>query len=274
MLGHKPFYHNSLRKAVICFGRLFDQITILRVLPGEVEERRLKVPVAYGPKERFLVRTLTDPTLNRKVKMTYPRMSFEITSLTPNSENRLANTRKNRRYTGDGGISVYNPVPYVIEFELNILTKSQEDGTRILEQLLPFFNPEFTITVNVVPDVDLKDDIPVVLNSTNKNDEYTSDFMGSRSLIWTLSFTMKMNFYGPEYEEKLIKKAVTDLGIPKGEITAESIAKTARIERVTVEPDPIDALPEDDYGFTVVIEEFDDGKKFNPETGEDEPVDD
>jgi len=271
MLGHSPFYHGTIRKAVVCFGRLFDNISILRTDSNGVEQKRIKIPLSYGPKERYLVRQESDPTLNKPVAITLPRISFQITQFNYAGDRKLASKIRNKSLGGTNDVqkTQYNSVPYDVDFELNIMTRNAEDGSRILEQILPFFTPEFTVTVHMIPELGLNDDVPVILKSVNLNDEYASDFMSQRAFIWTLQFTMKIALYGPIVDEKVITKASVDTGIPKGDITAESMAKTPRISRDTVTPDPVDALPTDDYGFDEVTETFDDGKKYDPETGTD-----
>jgi hypothetical protein len=115
----------------------------------------------------------------------------------------------------------YNPVPYDIEFSLYIMVKNQEDGTRIVEQILPFFTPDFTATLNVNPQMGVKYDVPLVLNSIMQQDTYEGAFVERRAIIWTLNFTMKAWMFGPVRSGSIIKSAEPNIIAPPGNITIE-----------------------------------------------------
>jgi hypothetical protein len=154
------------------------------------------------------------------------------------------------------------------------MVKNADDGFQIVEQILPHFVPEYTVNIIAIPELDLRDDVPIVLKDISKEDTFTGEFTERRVLIWTLNFTAYMNFYGPIIHQGVIKKAQVDILIPPGQgpVTKQEVHDTPRSARITTLPDPIDALPEDDYGFTTDVEEFNDGKKYDPTTDTDVEV--
>ena len=207
MLGNSHFYHQLTRKAVILFGRLFDDITIIRKNDQTAAEtNRFLVPIVYAPKEKMVTRIFSDPDLQKQLGALLPRMSYEITGITydptrkQNSVLRSAKSNTTTHVT-----SSYTGVPYDINFSLNIYTRNIDDGTQIVEQILPFFNIDFTVTTNMIPDLGALKDIPIVLNSVTNNIEYEGDFESVRYVYWTLNFTMKMHYYGPISYPKIIR---------------------------------------------------------------------
>jgi hypothetical protein len=198
MFGHK-YYHGALRKYIIMFGNMFNDIKVDRFdNSGEVQQT-LAVPISYGPRQRFIARLDADPNLDREVSITLPRLGFEFTSMNYaperklNSMNRITSEVKvNGKYP-----NVYQPVPYDLNFSLYVMVKNAEDGTQILEQILPFFTPDFSVTMNVLPDLDIKLDIPTVLQTVNSEDTYEGDFETRRVLTWQLDFVVKGYVFGP-----------------------------------------------------------------------------
>jgi hypothetical protein len=190
MLG-STFYHQTIRKYVAVFGTLFNDINIERKnSSGDVVER-LKVPLAYGPKQKWLL-AIQDTTADRKVVATRtPRMGFSMTGISYDTARKLntigRNVKANTSSTTTSMVTMYNPVPYNFDFSLFILVKNAEDGTQILEQILPYFTPEFTVTVNTIPDMNIKADVPILLNSSDVADEYEGDLSARRTITWTLS---------------------------------------------------------------------------------------
>jgi hypothetical protein len=207
------FYHESTRRYVAVFGTLFNDIEITRKDTSGNSLQRMKVPINYAPKEKILVRLDQDPNLNNKSAITLPRMSFEITGMAYSAERKLTSLTKQIKGSplADGGVkTMYTPAPYDIEFQLNIMTKYNEDGMKIIEQILPFFKPDCTVSVQMVDDMGYVD-IPVVLNSVSQEDTYDGDFQTRRALIWTLNFTMKAYFFSPMQTKKQIKFIDVDL---------------------------------------------------------------
>jgi hypothetical protein len=220
MLG-STFYHQTIRKYVAVFGTLFNDINIERKnSSGDVVER-LKVPLAYGPKQKWLL-AIQDTTADRKVVATRtPRMGFAMTGISYDSARKLntigRNVAANTSSTTSNMTTMYNPVPYNFDFQLFILVKNAEDGTQILEQVLPYFTPEFTVTVNTIPDMNIKADVPITLNSADVADEYEGDLTARRTITWTLSFTLKGFIYPNVTSGEIIKSIEVNFRIPGGD---------------------------------------------------------
>lgn len=213
MFGH-TFYHGTIRKYVTLFGTLFNDVYINRPDPDHNQTKTVKVPIAYGPKEKTLARLTADPQLNRMPAIVLPRMSFEIKSMRYAPERKLNTIHKRVNTVSDNPDMLryqYNPVPYDIDFELSVMVKNADDGTRIIEQILPFFTPEWTTTVELIPDMNIVMDIPVVLTGITPTDQYEGSFEERRVLTWDLSFTLKGYIFGPVRKSGVIKFANTNL---------------------------------------------------------------
>ena len=255
-------YHEIFRKTVVAFGTLFNNIEIQRT--NEV----FKVPLAYGPKQKFLARLdqTPDPT-NKRVQMTLPRISFEINGINYDSSRKVSPTQKIKiAKDSDENKNVFMPVPYNLNFQLAIISKTQEDGLEILEQILPYFQPHYNLPVKLLPEADGTKDVPVVLNSVDYEDDYENNFQTRRAIIYTLQFTVKTYLYGPVTDSKIIKKVITDM------YTRIDTTSAPREVRYTIQPDPITADADDDFGFGIVDEDFSDNKKRNPTSGADEAI--
>ena len=211
------FYNRTIRKIVVAFGTLFNEINLIRYnKAGNVEYERIKVPLVYASKEKFLTRTTSDPTLTKSIATTLPRMSFEMTGLEYDSSRKQTSLTKNFAYntTTDSYNSQYAPIPYNFDFTLSIYVRNQEDGTQILEQILPFFTPDFTVTVDLIPSMDQKYDMPIMLNSVSPEIDYEGDLLSTRMIIWTLDFTVKGYIFPPvNTSGKIIKQANTNIYI-------------------------------------------------------------
>ena len=205
------FYHQISRKMVVAFGSLFNTIEVRRIDSSDAVTEVIKIPLSYGPKDKMLTRISSDPNLNPKVALTVPRMGFELLSMTYDSVRKLNTLNRNVKKGTTGLKKQFNPVPYNWEFSLYIFVKNAEDGTQVLEQILPFFTPEFTVTMNLVSSMEEVRDIPLVLNSVTSEDTYEGDFATRRSIIWTLSFTMK-GFLYPDISDnaKVIETVAVD----------------------------------------------------------------
>lgn len=213
MLGHANFYHHLTRKAVILFGRMFDDISIVRKNDQTGKEvNRFLVPIVYAPKEKMVTRVLSDPDLLRQLQAILPRMSFEITGISYDAtrkQNSLLKTNKTSSSTSAS--TAYMGVPYDITFSLNVYARNIDDGAQIVEQILPFFNPDFTVSAKMVPDLGFYKDIPIILNSVTNNIEYEGNYDSVRFVFWTLNFTMKMNYYGPISQTKIIRTVYANI---------------------------------------------------------------
>ena len=205
------FYHQTSRKMVVAFGTLFNTIEVRRTNSSDEVTEVVKIPLSYGPKDKMLARITSDPNLSSSVALTVPRMGFELTSMTYDGTRKLNTMGRNvkRGTTSQTLKKQYNPVPYNWEFSLYIFVKNAEDGTQILEQILPFFTPDFTVTMTIISGMSVKHDIPLILNSVTSEDTYEGDFATRRSIIWTLSFTMKGYLYPNIVDNSAVIKDVT-----------------------------------------------------------------
>ena len=245
MLG-TYYYHQIIRKTIIAFGTVFNEIHIQHQNSNDSVISDMRVPLAYGPVQKFLARIEQQPELNKPIAMTLPRMSFEMTSIQYDSTRKVGVTQTFKASDGTNLKKVFMPVPYNIGFELNILTKLNDDSLQIVEQILPYFQPSFNLTVD--------------LDSVSFKDDYEGDFSTRRSLIYTLQFTAKTYLFGPiaDTTDGLIRKVQVDVYSSTDTTTAK------REMRYTVTPDPIDAGPDDDFGFNENWEFFNDSKTYSP----------
>lgn len=227
----RTWSHDTLRKYIIVFGTLFNDIYINRTNSSGEIVQTLKVPLTYGPKEKVLARLEQNPTMSNQVGIVLPRISFELTSMEYDPTRKLNTLNKLTKQSSTAGTDdevkyQYQPVPYDMQFEMNILVKNSEDGTRIVEQIIPYFTPDFTVSVNLMPEVDAARDVPVILNSITHQDNYEGSFEERRSMIWTLTFTLKGWLYGPTKKSKLIKLAETTFRLPEDVATGNTINTT------------------------------------------------
>lgn len=208
------FNHNQLRRALLAFGSFFTNIELRRTDGSGNEVQRLIVPLEYGPKERWLVRLKQDPDFVRSVGLVVPRMSYEITNISYDPARKMNSLHEMRFPTPAQQrlARLYVGVPYTLGIDLSILVKTQADGLQILEQILPYFTPDITFRLKpLAPQLPLEDQIPLTLVGTSETDNYEGDFEHRRAIIWTLSFTMKLNFYGPKKEQNRIDEVVVDI---------------------------------------------------------------
>lgn len=207
----QTFYHGHLRKFVVLFGTLFNDIYINRVSANGSQISSMKVPISYSPKEKMIVRAEQDPNLDKPFAIVLPRMGFEMTSMSYSPLRKLSTIKKGyikEDVSNNERLKyIYNPVPYDLNFSLYVAVKNTEDGTRILEQILPYFTPDWTTTVNLVPELDVKLDIPTVLLNVTSEDIYDGNYTERRSLVWTLDFSMKGYVFGPVKKSEVITLA-------------------------------------------------------------------
>ena len=205
------FYNQTTRKYVAIFGTIFNQLTVKRSDSSGSVQSEMIVPLSYAPFQKVLNRVLQDPDLlnSRTQAITLPRMSFEVTNLVYDGSRKVASTRKVRKEDlpeANGGARnyVYSPVPYNLDFSLYIMTKYAEDASQLMEQILPFFTPDWTVTAKMIPDLD-PIDIPIILNSVTTEELYEGEFTERQSVLYTLTFTLKGWYFGPEKQKKIIK---------------------------------------------------------------------
>ena len=190
MLGNYS-YHEIFRKTIVAFGTLFNNIELRR------QDEVMKVPLAYGPKDKFLARLdqVPDPT-NKRVQITLPRIGFEISGVSYDPTRKVAPTQKIKiPSTSTKNKQMFMPVPYNISFELAIISKNQDDGLQILEQILPVFQPHYNLSIKLVPSMNETKDVPIVLQNIDYEDSYEGDFATRRAIIYTLQFTAKTFLY-------------------------------------------------------------------------------
>ncbi len=271
----RTWSHDTLRKYIIVFGTLFNDIYINRTNSSGEIIQTLKVPLTYGPKDKVLARLEQNPQMDNQVGIVLPRISFEMTSMEYDSTRKLNTLNKLTKQSATAGTDdevkyQYQPVPYDMQFEMNILVKNSEDGTRIVEQIVPYFTPDFTVSVNLVPEVDSARDIPVILNGITHQDSYEGSFEQRRAVIWTLTFTMKGWLYGPTKKSKLIKLAETTFRLPE-DVATGNTTNTTNTVIVTTKPgltangqptsnsaasiDYEDIISTDNYGYITTITE-------------------
>jgi hypothetical protein len=328
MLGNRHFYNRTIRKIVVAFGTLFNDLEIVRYSKdGSKEYERLKVPLSYGPKEKYVTRLASDPDLLRSFGVVLPRMSFNMEGMTYDSSRKQTSLTRNFSF-GDSGItSQYVPLPYNFDFTMSIYVRNTEDGTQIIEQILPFFTPDFTVTVDLIKDLDQKYDMPIILNSVTSEIDYEGDMISTRMIIWNLNFTVKSFIFPPVISPGtgLIRRANTNIYTDTRKLDAQKVfvdyatgngvfttGETIRVTNkpvtgkviyfsnnstgvliveeltdfleendiirgdysnalfsvdsvdlspvkafaVVTEPDPINAQPDDEYGFTETITEW------------------
>lgn len=202
---NQTFYHALTRKYIEAFGGIFNDITFIRYNNSGQELKRMKVPIFFGPREKWLVH-LNEK--GRKVNVTLPLMSYNMTGMSYNPEKKLNALHKIPRANNISGNAdtMYNGVPYILDFELSILARNKDDAWQILEQIIPSFHPHFTFSQIVIPEVGNVQDIPVTLKSINTNINGDSDFDEISSVEITLSFTMHVNYYGPVATTKIIRR--------------------------------------------------------------------
>ena len=266
MLGQQ-FYHETIRKIIVAFGTTFNNVQLVRKDNSGNITQSMKVPLAYGPKEKFLVRLRADADLSSKVAITLPRIGFEIQNLAYDGTRKLSRVQKFKKVnTGNNTRTLdtqFMPVPYNLDIVLYVLAKQSDDALQIVEQILPFFQPDYTITVNDMADMGIKRDVPIILNSISYEDNYEGDFDQRRALIYTMNFTCKFYLYGPVTSSNIIRTVQAD------QYTDMPDQSPKREQRYTVTPSPVSADADDDFGFNETRSFFQDADDYDPSSGED-----
>jgi len=249
------FYHERIRKSVAIFGRIFNNLYVVRKDSSGGVLNQLKVPLAYAPKSKYLERIRENPSLQNdtRVALKLPRMSFEITDISydltrqltkVSNFNTVGTTREQRQ-------KFYSPVPYNIGFSLNIFAKNQDDALQIVEQILPTFNPQYTLSIFPFKDLypTFVEDVPIVITGVTFSDDYEGPLEQRRTIVYTLTFEMKVQFYGDIENKNIIRKAEADIFEMNAGLGGDS---DIYLERVTVTPNPLTAIgmPDSDFGFT------------------------
>lgn len=243
MLINRQFYNEHTRNYTILFGALFNNIRIKRTDENGAVIQNMRVPLAYGPRQKYLaiveqyLKSQNEEGAGKQpVGIVLPRMAFEITSMEYDPTRKLPKIAKFRSATENTAIRSfqYAPVPYNINFSLYIMTKNAEDGPKIYEQILPFFGPEFTVTANMIPEMGLLRDVPIIMHNMTATDDYATNYVDRRALIWTLNFTMKADFFGPVYQAKPIKNINVNLYIDQ--VVQNAIDGVNRVANINIRP--------------------------------------
>lgn len=248
------FYNQTIRKSVALFGTMFNNLHIMRTAANGDGVSTIKVPLSYAPKRKYLDRLLENPDLDNdtKVAVKLPRMSFEIVSIAYDPARQLAKTN-NVNLVGTAAtnrMKIYTPAPYNIGFQLNIYAKSHDDALQVVEQIIPFFSPQYTVTIKPLIDYpSIKEDVPLVLNNISFSDDFEGAIESRRTIIYTLDFEMKISFYGGASAGNIVRKAIIDIHqIANGMRDSDQF-----MESIHVVPDPLNASADSDYGFTTTI---------------------
>jgi hypothetical protein len=273
MLG-AHFYNSAIKKTVVAFGTLFNNVSVKDIDPQDPTNvlGQQKVGLAYGPKEKFLTRLEENPDLS-KTSITLPRMYFEMVGISYGQGRKTSPTQKYQTIIDQNNNEIraqYTPVPYDIDFELGILARNQDDGLQILEQILPYFQPYFNLTINFIPEMGEKKDVQIKLESINYDDEWDGNFNERRFINWTLRFSVKTYVYGPFNTAKVINKA--EIYTRQGEIgvadrstkltyapkATTDIDGDGNVEGTGIPPGSDDVLltAADDFGFSGDVENF------------------
>jgi hypothetical protein len=229
------FYHAQIRRMVSAFGTLFNNIEVHKIDANGNLLQKIKVPLSYGPRQKFLARIEERTSLDdTKLGIKLPRMSFEITSLTYDSSVAIQKGNVIKAATSDPTVvkTVRGPIPYRMGIQLNILARNQDDALQILEQIVPFFQPDYTVTIKDIPEIGIKSDVPIVLQGVTMNDEYEGDFETRRSIVYTLDFESRVKFYSGVSDRGVIAVASADINVDNPGDTY------GFIEEVTAEGDP------------------------------------
>lgn len=248
MLGKTHFYHEAIKRAVSVFGTMFNEIDIQRDKADGSTGQNVRVPLSYGPKQKFIARLdqagdIMDAA-NSRVAMTLPRIAFDITGLTYDAERKLGKLKQYKLHdSSDNSVlrTQFAPVPYNINFGLYVLSKNTEDALQIVEQILPFFTPDFTVTMTTVPGTNEKRDVPIILSDVSYTDEYEGDFQSRRVITWNLNFEMKTYLYGSISSSEIIRDVRARTYISDDGQVDSTAGRQSEIKQV---PNPTGASPE------------------------------
>ncbi len=242
------FYHSTMRKAVAVFGTIFNNINVIRTKADGSVLSQVKVPLSYGPKQKFLARLDQSSGADASMAMKLPRMAFEITSLELDSTQKLGKRNTiTESHASDvtKKKTIKHQVAYNINMSLFVMTKNQDDGLQVVEQILPYFQPEYTVSITPVSGFEYKQDVPIILTGVTISDDYEGDFLTRRALIYQLDFTMKMKFFGPTGNQGVIRGIEVDLN--------SDVGNTINLEDINFTITPASADEDDNYTVTTTI---------------------
>jgi hypothetical protein len=246
------FYWGTIRKAIVAFGSMFNNITIQRTDANGNVVQLQKVPLSYSPKQKFLTKIRQQPDVDtQNVQVLLPRMGFEMISLDYDPNRKISPIQQSRTINSSTAANAqYAPTPYNINVILYVYAKNQDDGLQVIEQILPYFNPDYNLTIKAVPQLNIKNDLPIILSSIGFEDDYEGDLTTRRSIIWTLSFVLKLNFYGPVSKQGIINRVITN--------TFGDAALTSQQSRIIVQGtgDLANTIPDGNVTYLSTFEDF------------------
>lgn len=247
MFDNKNFYHSCIRNAIVAFGRLFSNVKVVRTTTDR--SQTIVVPLAYASKEKYLRRIEEQPDLTgKKVLITLPRMSFEMTGMGYSADRKLPRTNVMKKFkeTSDLGTNIiatqFTPVPYDLKISLYVMTKTQEDALQIVEQIVPYFTPDYTVSISMVPEMEIIQKIPIILNGVSFHDDYDGNFETRRAIVYTLDFTARMEVYGPVSVSSDIRTVIANISDQTENLDADVFNST-----YVALVDPADADPNGNY---------------------------
>lgn len=243
------YYWGTIRKAIVAFGNMFNSITIEKKGPNNTTYLQ-RVPLSYSPKQKFLAKINQQPNVDKNsMQVILPRMGFEMVAVDYDPNRKISPIQQSRTLDGVTNSSTqYAPTPYNLTVLLYIYARNQDEGLQIVEQILPYFNPDYNLTLKAIPELNIQNDLPILLNTIGFEDDYEGDFVTRRSVTWTLGFTLKLNFYGPVSKTGIIRKVVANTFNDK-ELSQQG-------QKITVQTNPTSANISDDYGYVEVFEDF------------------
>jgi hypothetical protein len=209
----RRFYWGTIRKSVIAFGNMFNNIVIQRLDSQGSVAQLIRVPLSYAPKQKFLAKIDQRPDVDvQNIQVLLPRMSFEMVDIAHDPNRKISPVQQTRNVTGNGLTlnTQYAPSPYNTTMLLYIYSRNMDDGLQIVEQILPYFNPDYNLSLKTIPELGIKNDLPIILDNIGFEDDYEGDMTTRRAIIWTISFTMKLNFYGPVTEQGIVRKVISN----------------------------------------------------------------
>ena len=234
-------YHSAIRKYIIMFGNMFNDIDVVRFNKAGESVPQLRVPIAYGPKEKFLIKLRTDPDGRREIAMVLPRLSFELTSMNYAPERVLNRTHK-QLGIGGGNNSLrqtFTPAPYDLDMTLYAMFANQEDAVQVVEQILPYFRPEWTNSVKIVPELDTYVDIPTIYTGMTIEDTYDGDFDTRRAIIYTFTFKIKGYLFGPVTNKGIIRRTLVNTFNPQANTATSNVvirSSDTKLQTLTLTP--------------------------------------
>jgi hypothetical protein len=237
---NRPFYFSLIRKYTTLIGALFDDIYIQRFDKDGNETELLKVPLSYIAKDKMLARVMQDPAIDRPTAtLPLPMISFELGQMRYDGPRKLPTTGKSAvmdTTNPDNFLRQYNPVPYNIDYKVYIYTKNVEDGNKILEQVIPFFTPDWTTSLKLIPEMNITMDIPVILNGLSYSDNYDKAYDERRAIIWALDLNLKGWFFGPIKSKPVIKFSKMSYYMPLTPNLQDGVGNTAIAGQVIISP--------------------------------------